>query len=58
MMMIEVFKMDISNSHKLQENTGKQVEGLKEETYKSLKEIGEIIEQIDPGSKNGNRNNE
>ena len=32
MMMIEYFKMDINNSLKeMQENTGKQVEALKEE---------------------------
>jgi hypothetical protein len=33
MMLIENFKKDISNSLKeIQENTGKEVEGLKEET--------------------------
>ena len=38
MMMIEDFKKDINNSVKeVQENTGKQVEALKEETQKSLK---------------------
>ena len=40
MMMIEDFKKDINNSLKeIQENTGKQVEALKEETQKSLKEL-------------------
>ena len=40
MMMIEDFKKDINNSFKeTQENTGKQVEALKEETQKSLKEL-------------------
>ena len=39
MTMIEDFKKDINNSIKeIQENTGKQVEALKEETQKSLKE--------------------
>jgi hypothetical protein len=39
MMMIKDFK-DVNNSIKeLQENTGKQLEALKEETNKSLKEI-------------------
>jgi hypothetical protein len=38
MMMIEEFKMDINNSLKeIQENTGKQVEDIKEETQKFLK---------------------
>ena len=38
-MMIKVFKKDINNSLKeIQENMGKQVEDLKEETQKSLKE--------------------
>ena len=40
MMMIEDFKKDINNSLKeIQENTGKQVEVLQEETQKSLKEL-------------------
>ena len=40
--MIEDFKKVISNSLKeIQENTGKQVEALKEETQKSLKESQE-----------------
>jgi hypothetical protein len=39
MMMIENFKNDINNSLKeIQENTGKQIEGLKDETQKYLKE--------------------
>jgi FtsZ-binding cell division protein ZapB len=39
MMLIEGFK-EINNSLKeIQENTGKQVESLKEETQKSLKEL-------------------
>ena len=38
-MLIEGFK-EINNSLKeIQENTGKQVESLKEETQKSLKEL-------------------
>ena len=37
-MIIEDFKKDINNSLKgIQENTGKQLEVLKEETQKSLK---------------------
>jgi hypothetical protein len=40
MMIIEDFKKDINGSLKeIQENTGKQVEALKEETHKSLKEL-------------------
>ena len=40
MMLIEDFKKDINSSLKeIQENTGKQVEALKEETHKSLKEL-------------------
>jgi hypothetical protein len=40
MMMTEDFKKDISNSLKeIQEKTGKQLEALKEETQKSLKEL-------------------
>jgi hypothetical protein len=40
MMMIEDFKKDISYSLKeIQENTGKQIEALKEETQNSLKEL-------------------
>jgi hypothetical protein len=40
MMMIEEFKKDINNSLKeILENTGKQLEALKEETQKSLKEL-------------------
>ena len=42
MMIIEDFKKDINNSLKeTQENTDKQVEVLKEETQKSLKELME-----------------
>ena len=41
MMMIEDFKKDINNSLKEIQSTGKQVEGLKEETQKSLKELQE-----------------
>ena len=37
MMMIEDFKKDINNSLKEIQNTGKQVETLKEETQKYLK---------------------
>ena len=38
MMMIEVFKKDKNNSLKeIQDNMGKQVEALKEETQKNLK---------------------
>ena len=40
MMIIEDIKKDIKNSLKeIQENTGKQVEALKEETQKFLKEL-------------------
>jgi hypothetical protein len=40
MMMIGDFKKDINNSLKeLQENTGKLLEALKEETQKPLKEL-------------------
>jgi chromosome segregation ATPase len=42
MMMIEHFKKGINNSLKeIQENTGKQLEALKEERQKSLKELQE-----------------
>ena len=37
MILIEEFKKDINNSlKKIQENTAKQVEGLKEETNKKI----------------------
>jgi hypothetical protein len=40
MMIIEDYNKDINNSLKeTQENSGKQVETLKEETQKSLKEL-------------------
>jgi hypothetical protein len=40
MMMMEDFKKEINNSLKeIQENTGKQLEALKEETQKSLNEL-------------------
>jgi hypothetical protein len=40
MIVIEDFKMDINNFLKeIQENTGKQLETLKEETQKFLKEL-------------------
>jgi hypothetical protein len=40
MMMMEDFKKDINNSpEEIQENTGKQVEVLKEKTQKSLIEL-------------------
>ena len=40
MMMIEDYKKDINNSLKeIQENTGKQLESLKEESQKSFKEL-------------------
>jgi predicted phage gp36 major capsid-like protein len=43
MTMIEDFKKDINNSLKeIQENTGKQLEALKGETQKSIKELQEI----------------
>jgi hypothetical protein len=39
-MLIENFKKDINNSLKeIQENTGKELDALKEETQKSLKEL-------------------
>jgi hypothetical protein len=42
MMMMEDFKKDIDNSLKeIQKSTGKQVEALKEETQKFLKELQE-----------------
>jgi hypothetical protein len=41
-MSVEDFKKDINNSLKeIQENTAKQVDALKEETQKSLKELQE-----------------
>jgi glutamyl-tRNA reductase len=61
--MIEDLKEDINNSRKeRQENTGKQVEALKEETHKFLKkcrktQTGEGIEQNLQEYKKGNRNN-
>lgn len=60
-MMIEDLKKDINNFLKeTQDDTGEQVEALKEETQKSVtgkhNETGEGIEQNDPGSKSGNRN--
>ena len=64
MMMIEDFKKDINNSLKeIQENTGKQLEALEEQTknplknYRKTQQTGEGIDQNHPGSKNGNRNN-
>ena len=65
MMMMEDFKKDIHISRKeIQDNTSKQVEALKEEAERSLKELqeknnqtGEGNEQNHPGFKNGNRNN-
>ena len=46
MMLREDFKKDINNSLKeIQENMGKQVKALKEETQRSLKEIQEIMGQ-------------
>ena len=40
MMIIQDFKKDINNALKeIQENTGKQLEVLKEETQNSLKDI-------------------
>ena len=51
-MMIEDCRKDINNSFKeIQENTGKQVEALKEETQKSLKELQEnTIKQMNKGT--------
>jgi hypothetical protein len=48
MMMIEDFKKDINNSLKeIQENKGKEAEGPKEETQKSIKKLQEItIKQV------------
>jgi hypothetical protein len=61
--MIEEFKEDINNSLKYRAEVY-QVEALKEETHKSLKEVQEnTIKQVKefnknhPGSKNGNRSN-
>ena len=40
MMLIDNFKKGINNSlQEIQENTGKQIEVLKEETQKTLKEL-------------------
>jgi FtsZ-binding cell division protein ZapB len=51
MMMIENIK-DINNSLKeIQENTGKQLETLKEETQKSLKELQENTNRQRKGTK-------
>jgi len=63
--MIEDFKKDISNSLKeIQDNTGRQVEAIKEETQKIPQRItgkhnqtGKGTEQNHLGSKNGNRDN-
>ena len=62
MKMIEGFKKDISDFLKeRKENTNKQVEALKEETHKPLKntgehiQTGEGIEQNCLGSENGTR---
>lgn len=41
MMMIEDVKKDVNNSLKEIQNIGKQLEALKEETQKSLKELQE-----------------
>jgi hypothetical protein len=64
LMMMEDFKKERNNSLKeIQENTGKQLEALKEKPQKSLRVIekhyqtGERIEQNHPGSRSGNRNN-
>jgi hypothetical protein len=44
--MIEDFKNGINNSiEEMQENTGKQVEGLKEETQNPLKNYRKTIKQ-------------
>jgi phosphoribosyl-ATP pyrophosphohydrolase len=44
MMLVEDFRKDINNSLKeIQENTAKQVDALKEETQKSLKELQDLI---------------
>jgi hypothetical protein len=67
--MIEEFKKDINNSlQEIQENTGKQVDTLKEEThthtqknplknYRKTHETGKGTKQNHPRSKNGNKNN-
>ena len=63
MMVIVDFKGGINNSLKeIQENTGKNVDALKEETQKISKnyrktQTGEGNEQNHPRSNNGNRNN-
>jgi hypothetical protein len=53
MMLVEYFKKGINNSLKeIQENIAKQVEDLKEETQKPLKELQENeITRPDPGHK-------
>jgi hypothetical protein len=63
MMLVEDFKKGINNSFKeTQENSTKQVNLLKRETQKLLKELQENttgggIEQNHPRSLNGSRNN-
>ena len=62
MMLIEGFKKDTNNSLKeIQKNMGQQVEALKEDAKKTLrnyrtKQTSEGIKQNHSGSKNGSRN--
>jgi len=65
MTMMEDFKKNINNSLKeIQKNKGKQVEALKEEAQKSLKDVQERntskqvkeLNKNHPRSKSGNRN--
>jgi hypothetical protein len=59
MTLIEDFKKDINNSLKeIQENTGKQIEVLKEETLKSLKELQEKHNQTGEGIEYNHRGSE
>ena len=64
MMMTEDFKNMNNSLKEIQENAGKQVEAVTEETKKSLKLLGNTTKQVKelkkkkhPGSKNGNINN-
>jgi hypothetical protein len=64
MMMTEDFKNMNNSLKEIQENAGKQVEAVTEETKKSLKLLGNTTKQVKelkkkkhPGAKNGNINN-
>jgi hypothetical protein len=56
MKMIEAFKEYMKIFlEEIQENTGKQIEALKEEINPLKNQVGEGIEQNGPGTKNRNR---